>query len=77
MAIFTLVLAFYTAELARVASKQTKVLQNTDIAIHETSKAANDANKLNAAALRPWVSAPPTVGADFIYDANGARIPFS
>jgi len=47
--LFTGVLAFYTAQLAGVASRQTEILDNTDKAVHE-------ANQMNAGINRPWVA---------------------
>jgi hypothetical protein len=48
LVIFTGVLAFFTFKLTEIADR-------TDTAVHEATKAANDANKLNAVSLRPWV----------------------
>jgi len=51
LAVFTLGLVIYTAQLVRVASKQTTILTTTDVAVSNSAQAAKDANKLNETAL--------------------------
>lgn len=62
---FAGILALATLLLAFIACR-------TDSALHESAKAANDANKLNVVGLRPWVSSPkPILVSDLTQDQNG------
>jgi hypothetical protein len=62
---FAGILAFATVLLAIIAFR-------TDSALHESAKAHNDSNKLNAVGLRPWVSSSkPVIVSDLTQDQNG------
>jgi hypothetical protein len=62
----------FTALLVIVGALQYCVLQRTDTALQKVSIAANDADKLNAVGLRPWVSSPkPVIMSDLTQDRNG------
>jgi hypothetical protein len=64
---FTGILAIATAVLSYIAF-------NTDTAVHDSAKAANDANKFNAASLRPWVFIDGTPATSLHYDNHGAHV---
>jgi hypothetical protein len=76
LALFTLGLVVYTSELVRVASRQTQILTTTDAALAEAAQAAKDANKLNAAVLRPWISIKTQVISDLIFTEPEGRVSF-
>ena len=62
---FAGILALATLLLALIAGR-------TDSALHESARAANDANKLNVVGLRPWVSSPkPILVSDLTQDKDG------
>jgi hypothetical protein len=63
-------LAIATAVLSYIAF-------NTDRAVHDSAKAANDANKFNAAGLRPWVFIDGTPATPLHYDNHGAHVGIS
>jgi hypothetical protein len=57
IAVSTIFLVIYTAQLGRIASRQTEILRNTDKAANESADAAKEANQLNVGINRPWVRA--------------------
>lgn len=77
----TIVLAAYTAKLADYTKELVSVADRTDSAVHESAKAAksaanaaSDANKLNAAGLRPWVTILVAIASPMTYDDKGAHL---
>src|SRR5689334_14866943 len=48
--------ALFTAVLAVETAISLRILHNTDEALHESSRAANEANQMNISGLRPWVT---------------------
>jgi hypothetical protein len=67
IALFTFVLAAETAIALRISN-------NTDEAVYNSAQAANEANKLNLAGLRPWVTVGIDIAGPLTFDDRGAHL---
>jgi hypothetical protein len=70
---FDFYVALFTGVLALVTYRLSEIADSTDTAMHAAAKAAENANKLNTAGLRPWIDIELTPKSDFMFSDDGVR----